>query len=269
MEGATLPTTLVHPSSFSSDLAHDNLGEAFAQQGRWEEAITEFRTVAKLRPESGEAHNKLGDDLAQQGKWEEATAQYRAAFALGNESAGAHNGLAWRLARRPELGQLQAAVALEHARKAVDLEPVNDDYHATLGLAEYRAGHFAEAIAAARLNEARRARSTAVFSSRWPTGNGVRPIGPGAPSRRQSPGRARMTRATPSCSCSGARPPRFWGAMAETPPARPACPQTCSHTEPAGWNRSMSTTRCARRNAQGEPISISMVIRLSMESLWS
>jgi tetratricopeptide (TPR) repeat protein len=130
--------------------AHDLLGEAFEQQGRWEEAITEFRAVARLRPESDEAHNKLGDALAQQRKLEEATAQYRAAFTLGNESAGAHNGLAWRLARPPDLGRLRATEALEHAHKAVSLVPANDDYHTTLALAEYRAGHFAEAIAAAR-----------------------------------------------------------------------------------------------------------------------
>ena len=45
----------------------------------------------------------------------------------------------------------RAAEVLEHARKAVASAPSKDYFQAGLALAEYRAGHFAEAIAAAEL----------------------------------------------------------------------------------------------------------------------
>jgi serine/threonine protein kinase/WD40 repeat protein len=66
----------------------------------------------------------------------------------GGQQASAHqlNNLAWQLATGPP-GLRDPQRALELARKAVALTPGTAIYLNTLGLAQYRAGHFTEAIA--------------------------------------------------------------------------------------------------------------------------
>ncbi len=61
--------------------------------------------------------------------------------------AQSHDNLAWffciRLDRQPH----HAARALEHAQKAVELEPSYHDWWHTLGVAHFRLGHWKEALA--------------------------------------------------------------------------------------------------------------------------
>jgi serine/threonine protein kinase len=61
--------------------------------------------------------------------------------------ARTHNHLAWILAVRPDWNAHTAADALEHAQKAVDLEPGFHDWWHTLGVAHCRLGHWKEALA--------------------------------------------------------------------------------------------------------------------------
>ena len=49
------------------------------QRGDLEEAIAEFRTAIRLKPDDGDAHYNLGIALADQGNREEAIAEYRKA----------------------------------------------------------------------------------------------------------------------------------------------------------------------------------------------
>src|SRR5262249_45955083 len=74
-------------------------------------------------------------------------AEYRAAIRIQPDHAYAHNNLGWALAKQDD--PALAAEALEHARKAVALAPADGNFQGTLALAEDRAGHFAESIAAA------------------------------------------------------------------------------------------------------------------------
>ncbi|MGO9466029.1 MAG: tetratricopeptide repeat protein [Isosphaeraceae bacterium] len=57
--------------------------------------------------------------------------------------------LAWALLTKPGSSAEERSEALEHARQAVVLVPKNGGFCTTLALAEYRAGHWAESIAAA------------------------------------------------------------------------------------------------------------------------
>jgi tetratricopeptide (TPR) repeat protein len=86
--------------------------------------------------------------LDRQGKWEEAIAEYRTVLRLLPDDAYAHNVFAWALATHSNPKGRQPAEALEHARKAVALAPQDGNLHNTLALAEYRAGHWAESRAA-------------------------------------------------------------------------------------------------------------------------
>jgi tetratricopeptide (TPR) repeat protein len=60
--------------------------------------------------------------------------------------AKTHNDLAWLLAIRPDRQPHHAAEALEHAQKAVDLEPGYHDWWHTLGVAHYRMGDWKKAL---------------------------------------------------------------------------------------------------------------------------
>jgi serine/threonine protein kinase/WD40 repeat protein len=84
--------------------------------------------------------------LEQAGKIGEAIGMLRRAVDVSPNLAEIRNNLAWLLVTAP--GPLRnPGEALEHARRAVELAPGQGIYLNTLGVAEYRAGRYAEAIA--------------------------------------------------------------------------------------------------------------------------
>jgi len=141
------------------------LGLDLRRQGKLEEAIAELRTSLSVRRKLAEAHpdvaqyqadlvqmhRNLGVWLRLAGRNLEAAAEFRKLLRLSPDSVGTEDdyNLAWDLSVPPNADRRWAAEALEHARKAVASAPSNDYFQAGLALAEYRAGHFAEAIAAA------------------------------------------------------------------------------------------------------------------------
>jgi Flp pilus assembly protein TadD len=62
--------------------AHVNLGAVFFRQARFQEAISHYRRVLQLKPDSPEVHNNLGVALAHQGKFEEAISHFTRALQL-------------------------------------------------------------------------------------------------------------------------------------------------------------------------------------------
>ena len=78
-----------------------------------------------------------------------AIVEYRTASRLQPNFADAHNRIAWALVKKPDCSAQERSEALEHARRAVALGPEDGAFRTTLALAEYRAGHWAESIAAA------------------------------------------------------------------------------------------------------------------------
>ena len=68
----------------SADL-HNILGLSFAQQGRFEEAIAEFRDAMRLEPESAMTHWHLGAALASRGAREEAVEHLRRSVAARSQ----------------------------------------------------------------------------------------------------------------------------------------------------------------------------------------
>ncbi len=79
----------------------------------------------------------------------EAIVEYGTAIASRPNCADAHNSIAWALVKKPDCSAQERSEALEHARQAVVLVPKDGDFRTTLALAEYRAGHWRESIAAA------------------------------------------------------------------------------------------------------------------------
>jgi superkiller protein 3 len=127
--------------------AHSYLGFALQAQGKLEEAIPCCRKAIELDPKLAPARNNLGIALNAQGKLEEAIACYRKAIELDPKSTQAHSNLAWLYATCSDLKMRDPARALQHAKKALELAPARADYN-TLGVAQYRAGNFQEAVSA-------------------------------------------------------------------------------------------------------------------------
>jgi serine/threonine-protein kinase len=122
----------------------------------------EFPYLPWHRQQLGSFWHALGEHLRQHGRFREGAEALRRAVAirqrLSNEVPGdqeskhwladTHKQLAWVLAIRPDRQPGDAAEAVVHARKAVELEPDSHDPWHTLGVAYCRTGNWREALAA-------------------------------------------------------------------------------------------------------------------------
>ncbi len=132
-----------------SALYHNNLGVALQKLDELDEAIAEYRITAQLQPKFADPHMGLGEIFEFQGKRDEAIAAFSSASRLEPDSADAHYHVAWAMLKKPDCSAHERTEALEHARRAVALAPKDASFLTALALAEYRAGHWAESIAAA------------------------------------------------------------------------------------------------------------------------
>jgi tetratricopeptide (TPR) repeat protein len=121
--------------------AHNNLGRVLANQGRVNEAIEHYSEALRIEPDYADAHNNLGIVLAGQGKLDEAIAQYSMAFRTKPDFADAHNNLGIALAK---VGRADAAI-LEFL-EAVRIKPDYPEAHNNLGVVLASRGRVNEAI---------------------------------------------------------------------------------------------------------------------------
>jgi tetratricopeptide (TPR) repeat protein len=162
-----------------NERAHVNLGNAFEQSGRVPEAIAQYETALRIKPDYAEAHNNLGlvlseiagrlpDAIAEYetalrikpdyaeplynlgntflnlpGRLPDAIAQYEAALRIKPDLIEAHNNLGKALLNMP--GRLPEAVAQFQAVLWIDPDHVNA--HSGLGAAFVQEGHLADALA--------------------------------------------------------------------------------------------------------------------------
>ena len=130
-------------------LAHHNLGKALKVRGRLDEAIVHMRRAIELDPKNVRAHGEFAAVLRATGRMKEAVEQLERLLRIDPDSAMAHNEIAWLVALSSGLSPHDYEEAVRHARKAVEWKPDDANAMNTLALAEYRAGHWAESIAAA------------------------------------------------------------------------------------------------------------------------
>jgi Flp pilus assembly protein TadD len=106
------------------------LAQARVQAGYWKDSETLFRHALRVTPDNYVAHDNLGDALADQGKREAARAEFSAAMKLKPDYAHAYSNLA-KLAY--EEGKFDAAA--DWFRKALELHPDDSEAHANLAAA--------------------------------------------------------------------------------------------------------------------------------------
>lgn len=86
---------------------HYNLGKAYREQGRLDEAIKEYLTAIRIKPDHLLARNNLGVVYAELGMFNEAISQYLIALIIKPDDADAHNNLGSAYA---ELGRFDEAI---------------------------------------------------------------------------------------------------------------------------------------------------------------
>ncbi len=108
--------------------AQNNLGHALAQKGRLVEAISHYEAALKIKPDLAEAHNNLGNALGDLGKLDEAIAHYEAALRIDpqNENALNNLGIARAMQGRPD-------DAMKLLTEATRLKPSDASAHGNLG----------------------------------------------------------------------------------------------------------------------------------------
>ena len=122
-------------------VAHNNLGLAFAKQGRMAEAIAEDLAVLKLRPDYAESRFNLGVALAQRGQTAEAITNFIAGLAVDPDNAEAHFSLGHAL---ESLDRTNEAAA--EYRAALKLEPDYAEAHNSLASVLISEGQDEEAM---------------------------------------------------------------------------------------------------------------------------
>ena len=128
--------------------APHELGLALVEQGRLDDALAEYRDALRLGWSGAAIHAELGLALSRKLMTKEAVAAYKEALRLDPGSSVAQDRLARLLANGPDLSVRDPQRAVALAESAVKLAPLDDEIRNTLGLANYRAGRWKEAISA-------------------------------------------------------------------------------------------------------------------------
>ncbi len=132
----------------NNTIAHYNLGNAFLQQGRTDEAIAHYLKTLAINPNYAEAHYNLGNAFLQQGRMDEAIAHYQKTLAINpnyadvhNSYADVHNNLGNVFLRQ---GRMDEAIA--QFQMALAINPKDANTHYNLGTAFRRQGDVNKAI---------------------------------------------------------------------------------------------------------------------------
>jgi tetratricopeptide (TPR) repeat protein len=133
--------------------ARNNLGIALLNQGRTEEAVVQWHEALQINPANAEAHCNLGIALNQQGRMDEAITHYGEALRINPDLAAVHYNLGIALFQ-----QLRIEEAIVQWREALRINPAYADAHCNLGIALFQQGRIDEAVAqygeALRINPA-------------------------------------------------------------------------------------------------------------------
>ena len=113
--------------SYNSPRAHNNLGDAYAQEGNLEGAIREFKKAIELKPDYADGYHNLANTYHHKGDLKEAVEFYRRAVSSNPGLFESHYNLGIIYLNAGELG-----LAKDHLNKALELRP--DDINARTAL---------------------------------------------------------------------------------------------------------------------------------------
>jgi len=125
----------------NATLAHNNLGNLRAMQGRLDEALRCYQKVIQINPKDPEANYNLGMASAQQDRLDEAIAYFKTAIQANPNDARAHYNLAVLFGSHGNPDQ-----AVEHYQKAIQIKPDYAEAHNNLANLLAAQGRLQEAV---------------------------------------------------------------------------------------------------------------------------
>ena len=131
-----------------SDLAkaHNNLGVLHNRHGRLDDAEASFRRAIELDATYSSPQVNLRDLIWTAERFSEALSAGERVVELRPDDAGANHALARYLVVCPDASLRDAARGIELAERAIEIDPHDGTFQTTLGIAHYRAGHWAASV---------------------------------------------------------------------------------------------------------------------------
>jgi len=120
--------------------AHNNLGLALMQQGRYDEAEASFTKALEISPRYASAYSNRGNSYTARGRFRDAIADYDCAIRIRPDFADAHYNLGIALLNLRDLARAQS-----HLQKALEYEPDMADAHNNLGVVLSLQGNIGDA----------------------------------------------------------------------------------------------------------------------------
>lgn len=120
-------------------------GHAFYRMKRFGEALADYGKALEVEPNHAPALVNRGDTYADLGRFADAAADYRAAIQADGQFARGFQAAAWLMATCPDEHYRNEKLAVDAARKAIQLEGESFRNLETLAAAQASAGQFAEA----------------------------------------------------------------------------------------------------------------------------
>jgi tetratricopeptide (TPR) repeat protein len=120
---------------------HYDLGNAYGKKGRLDDAISEYKKALDINPNYAKAYNNLGYAYVRKGKLDNAISEYKKALAIKPNFAAAHYNLGDVYTKK---GRIDEGIS-EH-KKALVINPNFAKAHAKLGNACFKKGMLDEAI---------------------------------------------------------------------------------------------------------------------------
>jgi tetratricopeptide (TPR) repeat protein len=123
------------------DEVHNNLADAYKNQGKLDEAVREYQEVLRLNPDSSRPHKDMGDVYKAQGKSDEAVREYREALGIDPDNFDALKKLGDLYENQGKLDE-----AVREYREVLKLNPGSGSAHRFLGDVYRTQGKFDEAL---------------------------------------------------------------------------------------------------------------------------
>lgn len=121
--------------------ARSNLGAAYADEGKYVEAIGEFQMALRLDPDNTNAAYNIGNIYLRMERFEEAIEHYRKVLTLDPKHGMAHYGVGFGLVRMNRIGE-----AVEEFTLANEFRPGDPTILRSLASSQAHAGQFEAAI---------------------------------------------------------------------------------------------------------------------------